>query len=299
MPYTCRRRFLAARMPKPMRRFACAALVAVCACAGYQPKTTASPHVARRIVSLVPSLTEDLCALGAGRQIVGVSSFSGDIACAKGLPRVGNAAGIDAERIVSVRPDLVVGIPSQRAMTAPLRRAGIPTMLIADDSYADIFRDISALAAASGHSGEGRSLSSTLQRRTRALRAGERSGRNPRVIFVAQAMPLWIAGPQSYIGSLVRLAGARLVPSQFPALYGQYNGEALLQLDPDAVIATGDAHVDAVLSREPWRSLRAVRERHVFILRDAALLVRPGPRYNQGLSWIIARLRPLTSLLWK
>jgi ABC-type Fe3+-hydroxamate transport system substrate-binding protein len=64
-------------------------------------------------------------------------------------------------------------------------------------------------------------------------------------------------------------------------------------LQPDAIVATDDAHVELLLDRQPWRSLRAVRERHVFILNDPGILARPGPRYNEGLAWLIERLRPI------
>jgi ABC-type Fe3+-hydroxamate transport system substrate-binding protein len=66
-------------------------------------------------------------------------------------------------------------------------------------------------------------------------------------------------------------------------------------LQPDVIISTSDAHVQSVLDREPWRSLRAVREHRVYILSDDSIVVRPGPRYNQGLQWIIDRLRPIGS----
>ena len=75
--------------------------------------------------------------------------------------------------------------------------------------------------------------------------------------------------------------------------YMQYSAEALVMLQPDAVVAGGDADLSSILRDAPWRSLRAVRLGHVYILRDSDLLMRPGPRYNEGLSWLIERLRPL------
>jgi iron complex transport system substrate-binding protein len=100
-------------------------------------------------------------------------------------------------------------------------------------------------------------------------------------------------GPQSYISTLIGLAGGRNAVQNLPQAYAQYNPEALIALQPDAIVATGDAHIEALLGREPWRSLNAVRQHHVFILHDSEILTRPGPRYNEGLEWLIERLRPI------
>ncbi|HEV3154131.1 MAG TPA: helical backbone metal receptor [Candidatus Baltobacteraceae bacterium] len=270
---------------------AAAAACALGACASAAP--THSPHAdpARRIVSLMPSLTEDLCAIGARTQIVGVSEYSQDIACARGVPSVGNAASIDAERIVRLRADAVAAIPAQRALTEPLRRAGIATSFFNDDSYADIFSDIDGLGKLSGHSGEARNLAASLKSRTAQLRGTERGKSRPRVFVVIQAQPIWTVGPASYISELLRLAGATDAVAQLPQPYAQYSAEALVRADPDVIVATSDSGLRSALANEPWRSLRAVRARRVYILRDDAILVRPGPRYNEGLAWLIERLK--------
>jgi iron complex transport system substrate-binding protein len=262
------------------------------ACAAHR---TAPPvHRAQpRIVSLMPSLTEDLCALGAGRQLAGVSQFSQDIPCARGVPQVNNFASVDSEMVIRLRPDVVVGIDQQRLMTAPLRAAGITTQFYADDRFADLFTDIQGLGAVSGHRASAQKLIRALHARTAALVAGERFKRRPSVFFLEQAVPIWTVGPGSYIGELIGLAGGRLATASLAQPYAQYNAEALVRLDPDVIVATRDARLPGVLESAPWRSLRAVREHHVYILQNAALLVRPGPRYNEGLSWLIERLRPL------
>jgi iron complex transport system substrate-binding protein len=272
-------------------------VLALCACASNRvPQARANGvQAAQRIVSLMPSFTEDLCAIGAGGQIVGVSDFTDDIPCAHGVARVGNFSSIDTERILELHPDLVVAIPAQRALTESLRRAGVRTELVKDDSYTDLFDDIAALGAMSGHAAQARELSASLRKHTQALRSSEHFTRQPTVFFVVQALPIWTVGPQSYISTLIELAGARNAVSSLPTAYAQFSPEALIRLQPDAIVATNDARLDALLSREPWRSLRAVREGHVFVLKDPSILARPGPRYNQGVAWLIDRLRPLAT----
>jgi iron complex transport system substrate-binding protein len=247
---------------------------------------------AHRIVSLMPSFTEDLCALGAGKQLVGVTQY-GNIACAKDVPIVANFSSIDSERVVQLRPDVVVGIPAQRLLTEPLRRAGVATVFYKDDSFGDLFADVEQLGRLSGHEREAKALIASLQTRTKSLQASEHFKRRPTVFFVEQGLPIWTVGPQSYISTLIEMAGGRNAVQSLPQPYAQYSPEALVRLQPDAIVATDDAHVDALLDREPWRSLRAVRDHHVFVLRDSGILVRPGPRYNEGLAWLIERLRPI------
>lgn len=241
----------------------------------------------------MPSLTEDLCAIGGRRQLAGVSVYSKDIPCASGVEVVGNASSIDTERIVQLRADAVAGIPAQRLMTEPLRRAGIATYFFKDDGFADIFRDITGLGAMSGHEPQARDLVASLKARTESLRKTERFSRHPRVFVVVQAQPIWTVGPQSYIAALIELAGGRNAVSALPQPYAQYSAEALVRLQPDAIVATQDSGLRFVLEREPWRSLRAVALKRVYFPDNDAILVRPGPRYNEGLSWLIERLRPL------
>lgn len=268
--------------------------LALCACAHAVRDTNRPAAPARRIVSLVPSLTEDLCAIGARSQLAGVSAHSDDIGgCTKGVPVVANFASVDAERIVELRPDLVVGIPLQREMTEPLRRANIRAAFLKDDSYQDLFDDIAALGKLTGRTAQARELAASLRKRTDDLHASEHFRRHPSVFVVLQAQPIWTVGPQSYISTLIELAGGRNAVQSLPQAYAEYSAEALVRLQPDAIVSTGTTTLRDALGREPWRSLRAVRERRVYILENDAILARPGPRYNEGVAWLIARLRPL------
>lgn len=272
-------------------KIAVAMLLAAALCACAQTPLQQSHRSARRIVSLMPSFTEGLCALGAREQIAGVSAFSRDIACAKGIPEVGNASSIDTERIIGLRADAVAGIPAQRLLTEPVRRAGIPTVFFRDDTYTDIFGVLNGLGALSGREPQARALVASLKARTAALRRTERFTLHPSVFVVVQAQPIWTVGPSSYIATLIQLAGGRNAVTWLPQPYAQYSAEALVRLQPDVIVATADSGLRLDLQREPWRSLRAVSEHRVYFPPDDAILVRPGPRYNEGLQWLIERLR--------
>jgi iron complex transport system substrate-binding protein len=270
-------------------RFALLAALSACS-------TTAQParHAtgAPRIVTLMPVFAQDLCALGAGAQLAGVSQYSEDARCARGLPQVNDFASVDTEKIISLHPDFVVAIPAQRTLTVALARAGVRVVYLPDDSFHDIFSNVYALGRLSRH--DPSSLVARLRERTRALQASEHFTKRMRVFVALQAQPIWTVGPQSYISTLLQLAGARNAVTALPRAYAQYSAEALIRLQPDAIVTSSDTHLADLFGREPWRSLRAVRDGHVFVLGDASLLETPGPSYNEGLAWLIERLRSLS-----
>jgi ABC-type Fe3+-hydroxamate transport system substrate-binding protein len=272
-----------------MKRLAVVLLLLVCGCANRG--THAAPMNASRIVALIPAFAQDLCAIGAGRTLIAVSAYT-NAACAAKLPVVSDFASVDTEKIVALHADAVVAIPAQRRLTAPLERIGVPVVYLSDDSYSDLLRNIDAIGRISGHDAQARSLVAQLELRTAQLRASEHFRKRPRVFVVIQGLPIWTAGPNSYIATLIDFAGGRDAATSLRIPYAQYNPEALLRLQPDAVIASTDTRLDLLLAREPWRSLRAVRNHHVFVY-PTALLNLPGPQYNEGISWLIERLRPL------
>lgn len=252
-----------------------------------------APHP--RIVALMPSLVEDFFAIGAGPQVVGVSVYS-DVAGAKGLPVVADFSSVDAEKIVALHPDVVVGIPAQARLVQPLERAGMSVVLLPDDSYGSIFTNIAAAGDLSKHRSEAAELAAKLEKETQKLRGRTRAfKRKPSVFVVLGTGPIWTAGKQSYIATLIAMAGGRNAADDLDAAYGQYSPEALLRAQPDAIVTDPSVHLDAVLQSEPWRSLNAVRSKHVFTVEPAALLERPGPNYNEGLRWLVERLTPLAT----
>ena len=275
---------------------AASTLLGACSGSPKPAKPAGAPaQPAHRIVTLMPSFADELCAMGKGAYVIGVSQYTRSVSCAQHVPEVANFASVDTEKIVSLHPDVVIGIPPQRALTAALGRAGVRVWFMPDDSLDDIFGDIRALGVITGDRKSAGALVNRLQRETASLESSEHGTRHPSVFIVLQAQPIWTVGPQSYISTLVRMAGGRNAVTALPRAYAQYSAEALLRLQPDAIVAGSDVHLESLLDREPWRSLRAVRENHVFILEHPDILERPGPNYNEGLSWLIERLRPLTT----
>lgn len=267
----------------------------LCACAGHATAGSAEPASrvgGRRIVTLVPSFADDMYAIGAGPQLVAVSGFT-DAPQATGLPRVADATSVDAEAILAIRPSVVVGIPAQKRFIEPLQRAHVRVVLLPDDSYESIFENLKTFGALTGRRREAAAAVTRLRRETGQVHARTRAYvRHPSVFVVLGSGPIWTAGSDSYIATLIALAGGTNAASDLRAPYGQYSAEALVRRQPDVLVADADMHLDAALDREPWRSLSAVRLHHVYSV-DPDLIERPGPSYNEGLRWLVDRLTPL------
>jgi iron complex transport system substrate-binding protein len=277
-----------------VRALALAALAALAACSTVHTATEINVTSGRvnRVVSLVPSMTEDLFAVGAGDKVVGVSSFTDYPPQAKHLPVIASFASIATERVIALHPDLAVGIDAQDRLAGDLRRAKIPVLLLHDDSYDDIFRNLAEIGAVTGHTGDALRLVKRLRTQTQELVRGVKPrAHKPAVFVVLGNAPVFTVGHGSYIEHLIELAGGRNSASDVKAPYARYSAEALVARQPDLLIVDPDIHLNEALNQPPWNALRAVKQHRVYTLPDAAILERPGPRYNDGLAWLIATIK--------
>jgi len=241
----------------------------------------------KRIVSLAPSLTEELFAIGAGSQVVGTSAFSDYPRQARRLPVVDAANWINSEKILALHPDFVVGLPSDAARTQNLARAKVPTFLIKDDSYGDIYASLEELSVLTGRLDAGQKLVQEIRGRVDALKKKAAGFRfHPRLFVVLDVSPIYTVGHGSYIDTLLTMAGARnVVTSNLP--YPNYSAERLLADQPDALIVAREVELKRLLSQPPWSRLRAVREGRVFAVPGRFGLEVPGPRVADGLAWLV------------
>ncbi|MBV8750001.1 MAG: ABC transporter substrate-binding protein [Candidatus Eremiobacteraeota bacterium] len=272
---------------------AVASLLAPCAASAQAPTIgSAQTSPAKRIVALVPSMAEELFAVGAGDRVVGVSTYSDFPAEAKRLPVVASFASVNVERIVALHPDLVLGIVSQAAMTRDLQRAGLNVHLLRDDTLEDVYANLLTVGALTGRTDAARTLVRQLRARTAELtRTIPRTANAPSLFVVLGTAPIFTVGNGSYIARLIALAGARNAASDIAVPYARYSAETLLARQPDALVIDPEIHFDDVVGQAPWTALQAVQNHRVFTLPDAAILERPGPRYNEGLAWLIGVVR--------
>ena len=249
----------------------------------------------RRIVSLVPSLTEDLFALGAGGRVVAVTQADDYPPQVKRLPAVASFSSVNNEAIVRLHPEVVVGIPAQERLITALRSTGIMVVLLRDDTYRDIFANIATLGAVTARQEAAKRLVVALHAETSRLqhRLGT-ARRKPRVLFVINVRPIIVAGKPSFISALLALSGATNA-ADIPQAYPTISAEAVLRAQPDAIVTDDQTQLQAVAGTAPWNSLEAIRRHHVFVLDKphADVVERPGPRYNEGIAWLILHFRNL------
>lgn len=259
-----------------------------------------------RVVSLSPATTETLFALGAGARVVGRSRHCDTPPEAQALPVVGGYADPSLEAILALRPTLVAGArgPASEAIAQRLEARGLATYFPRTESVAEVQAMIQGLGARVARPREA-SLAITLmnarfreladavaaaRERARARGAGG-AATPPRVLFVFGKEPVVVAGPGSFPGELLERAGARNVVTEGGA-YPTLGLERVALLDPDVVIDGSVPHEGAgealSANRPGWRTVRAVREGRVALLRDASPL-RPGPRLAEG-AVVLARL---------
>jgi iron complex transport system substrate-binding protein len=253
---------------------------------------------ARRIVSLAPSTTEGLFAIGAGDRLVGRSRFCEFPPEAKALPIVGDVEP-DLEAILDLRPDLVVGLGglTSERLAARLVARGIPTWFSDASSLAAIDALLEGLGERSGHAREARRLTEALDARERAIQQAVAGAPPPRVLLVVSLAPIVAAGPESFANELIRYAGAQNVVVEGGA-WPTLGFEWIVDNDPDVVLdATmgSDSITHITPQAAGWSGLRAVRQGHVLPIRDERVL-RAGPRIAEGLAVLAHMLHPDASV---
>ncbi|MBV8644971.1 MAG: ABC transporter substrate-binding protein [Candidatus Eremiobacteraeota bacterium] len=235
-----------------------------------------------RIVSLAPALTEDLYAIGAGNDLVAVDEASNRPAAAQRLPRVGNMQDVNAEAILRLRPDVVIGIPLESAHLADVARAGIRIAVIPMDTLHDDLAAIERLGTLTGRDAQAQRLAAAIRARLAALARQAHSTRTLSAFVSLDGMGT--AGGGSFIDQLLSLANLRNVAGRAHDPWLMFSPEELLRAQPD-VIVTGDR--DTSLTGEPWSRLAAVRAARVLRVPEDDLF-RPGPRVADVLADLIA-----------
>lgn len=260
-------------------------------------RTIRVPQSINRIVSLAPSLTETLYALGVQDRLVGDTDYCDYPADAQKKIKVGGAINPSLEQIVALRPDLVLVTKSLNRLETvhALADLGIPSYATDPHSVQQIVSSTERLAGLLGASEAGVSLATDLDRRLTDLRQKLAAYPSRSVLFVVWTEPLISIGQNTFIADAVRQAGATSIVDSSQD-WPQISLEEVVRLQPDYLVFAA-SHADAAQSdfealaeRPGWRGLDAVRNRHVAIISDA--VNRPAPRLVSAIEDLARQIHP-------
>jgi iron complex transport system substrate-binding protein len=256
----------------------------------------------RRIVSLIPAVTEMLFAIGAGARVIAVSSFDTYPPQVQKLPRVGALIDPDVERILSLRPDLVVAFATQTTLLEQLARAKIPIYVYRHAGLADVLTTIRDIGTRVGREQAAADLTRSLETRIEVVRTRVDGRPRPRTLIVFDREKLalrgiYASGGVGFIHDMVSAAGGDNVFADVKQQAVQATTELVLARSPDVILELRGDPLDAtVRAREMgvWSalsSLPAVRTSRVYFL-DREETVVPGPRIADAVELFARTLHP-------
>jgi iron complex transport system substrate-binding protein len=253
----------------------------------------------RRIVSLAPSVTETLFALGVGDRVVGVSSYCDYPEAATHIDKVGTFLQPNVERILARRPDLVIAVPSpgNRAPVERLRDLGLRVLIVNPERIAEILDAIRGIADAVGEPDAGARLIADIERDVRAVEARVAGATPVRTLLLVGRAPFVAAGAGTYQDELVTRGGGVNIAAQtgqhWPNLSLEYIVAQAPQVIIDASMGSEEA-ADGGAAVALWNdfpTLPAVRDHRIHGYRAYELL-RPGPRVAETLARVARFLHP-------
>lgn len=265
-------------------------------------RTITFEQPAAKIVSIAPSNTEILFAIGAGSQVVGRDEFSDFPELAKAIPSVGGGFGVlDTETLVALAPDLVLAselTPAEQIQA--IEQLGLKVYLLPNPQDIEGMLDnLLTVGKISGRSDEAQKLVDELKARIAVVDDSLRDLENRPLVFYEldstdQNAP-WTAGPGSFIDTLITRAGGDNLGAKLAEAYAQVSIEQLLLENPDVIIVGdytwGGVTEEDVLARSSWSELSAVQQKRVYVFDDN-LVSRPGPRMVEGLETMARLLHP-------
>ena len=259
-------------------------------------RRVAVPARPERLVSLAPSITETLYALGLGGEIAGDTDYCDYPPEAARKPHVGAVLNPSLEKIVALQPDLVIGSAeaNRRETAAQLARLGIPLYGLSDRTMMDVLKSIRDLGELLGCPDRATALAAALDERMKTVEKRVSAAPRPRVLFVTWYEPLITVGGDNFIADVIRRAGGAPITGDLSGEWPRLSLEAVLARDPDVILVPQSQSFSPTLDKfralPGWRSLAAVKAGRVYWVPDT--IIHPSPRLVDALEAMARVLHP-------
>ena len=234
------------------------------------------PH---RVICLMPTVTDTVFALGAGDDVVAISDYTKYPATALKKPSVGDLIKPSIETILSLHPDLVIGMQPKGPMevTDQLERAGIPIFLVSPHGIAGIFHSVETIGMALNRTPQADALVHDLQARVDAVRARTKGLVAPRVFMPIWYDPITTIGKNAFITEIIEAAGGRSVTDDLSTEWPQISLEVVLERAPDALLLVrgGKTTLQVLQDRPGWSSMTAIKTHRAYYVDDRINFASP------------------------
>ena len=250
----------------------------------------------QRIVSLAPSGTELLFALGLGDRVVGVDKFSNYPAAATSKPQIGSYAATNLEQVLSTEPDLILasGITKPDVIAA-FEGRGIATVVLNPPNIDGVLANVTLLGQIADVAADAARVRGEMEARVAAVNARLRgTTTKPRVFFELDATQFFTVGPKSFIDDLIGRAGGANIAADAATPYPKLSQEQIIAKDPEVIILSDEGYgvtVDAVKTRPGWVGISAVKSGRIVGI-DPDVANRPGPRVVDALEQLVLIIHP-------
>ncbi|QIB26452.1 ABC transporter substrate-binding protein [Caloranaerobacter azorensis] len=248
-----------------------------------------------RIVSLAPSHTEILFAIGLGNRVVGVTNYCNYPEEAKSKEKVGDFFNVNVEKIIELAPDLVIQYgQGKEEVNKRLKEAGIKVLSYEPESIDDVINLIDELGKITNRQRAAKMTIVDMMAKRDFVLSVVSGKEKVKVFYELQAKPLMTAGPGSFIDELINLAGGENIAKDAKGKYPQFDLEQLIERNPDVYLTSKygeNKTVDSIKSRDGYENINAIKNDRVYIL-DPDIISRPGPRIVDGLELIARKIHP-------
>jgi len=259
--------------------------------------TVTMDQPATRIVSLAPANTEIAYAIGAGDKMVAGTSYDDYPEEAKSLPKTGDFANPNVEKIASFNPDLVLAAGGiQDKLRSKLEQLGMKVYVVDPKTYDGVMADITNLGQLTGSTEQAQQVADTMKKTKDDVQALVASASRPATFLEIYSKPLMTAGGQTFIDDMITLAGGTNLGATAGSGFPTFSTEVLFKNDPDVYIADSGSMSKPgdIAKRSGFAELTAVKDGHVYVIDDS-LIARPGPRLAQGLQELVTMIHPEAS----